>query len=221
MKQFITIIKADLRKILRDKTMLFFLFMPLILLLVFRLGVPPLLNIFPEYDEFLPYVMMFAAAQSAIMFGFVTAFIMLDEKDENVISVIRILPIGSNKFILMRMLFASVMSFLGALIMLLFSGVIYLGFTMAVLLALQYALVAPIIILIVTTFAKNKIEGMAVFKLVDLFLLVPILSFLVDGFFQFLFSIIPLFWTYHSYLKMVQNEFYLLYYSVGFLIELL
>ncbi len=65
--------------------------------------------------------------------------------------------------------------------------VIFISFT--------FALLAPVIALAIVTFSGNKVEAMAVFKGIDLFVLLPLLGFFIAGPWKFVFSIIPHFWT--------------------------
>src|SRR5687767_10232893 len=149
MNQLIQLTLADLRRIFRDKTLLLFLFTPVFLILFVRFFVPYLTNLYPVVADYHAYIMMFASAQTAIMFGFISSFIILDEKDENVLQVIRILPITSAYFIFFRLIFAALFSFGGAFAMMLLSGISFPGYTHAFFLSLQYALTAPFITLIV------------------------------------------------------------------------
>lgn len=199
MKKIITLINSDLRQIFRDKTLTVFLFAPLILIVFVRLFVPYITEQYPIIQEYHPMIMMFAGIQTAIMFGFIISFIILDEKDENVLQVIRVLPISPFYFILYRLLFATTFSTFGAFLMINLSGIAYPGLTNSILLSIQYGLTAPFITLIIATFAKNKVEGMAFFKGVDLILLLPMLSFFVVGNIKYVFSIIPAFWTYNLF----------------------
>jgi hypothetical protein len=164
-----------------------------------RFFVPHLTINYPVVADYHAMIMMFAGIQTAIMFGFITSFIILDEKDENVLQVIRILPISPFYFIVYRLLFATVFSTLGAFLMINLGGIAYPGLLNSLLLSIQYGLTAPFITLIVATYANNKIEGMAFFKGVDLVLLLPILSFFLAGYVEFIFAVIPAFWTYHLY----------------------
>ncbi|WP_276980074.1 hypothetical protein, partial [Flavobacterium filum] len=191
MKKIITLINSDLRQIFRDKTLTVFLFAPLILIVFVRLFVPYMTEHYPVIHEYHPMIMMFAGIQTAIMFGFIISFIILDEKDENVLQVIRVLPISPFYFILYRLLFATTFSTLGSFLMINLSGIAYPGLANSILLSIQYGLTAPFITLIIATFARNKVEGMAFFKGVDLILLLPMLSFFVAGNIRYIFSIIP------------------------------
>lgn len=218
MKKIITLINSDLRQIFRDKTLTVFLFAPLILIVFVRLFVPYITEQYPIIQEYHHMIMMFAGIQTAIMFGFIISFIILDEKDENVLQVIRILPISPFYFILYRLLFATTFSTLGAFLMINLSGIAYPGLTNSILLSIQYGLTAPFITLIIATFAKNKVEGMAFFKGVDLILLLPMLSFFVLGEIKYVFSIIPAFWTYNLFNASISNGDTIFFFVIGLII---
>ena len=221
MKKISTLIQGDLRQIFRDKTLTFFVFAPLILIVFVRNFVPYITLQYPFLQAYHPLIMMFAGIQTAIMFGFITSFIILDEKDENVLQVIRVLPISPFYFILYRLTFATFFSGLGAFLMLYLGGMAYPGLFHSLLLSLQYGLIAPFITLLIATFAKNKVEGMAYFKGVDLLLLLPILSFFVPENFNYLFSVIPSFWTYQLYQASITKEHVILFFGLGLLVYLL
>ena len=161
MKKILSLIHSDIRQIFRDKTLTFFLVAPMLLIVFVRFFVPFIAKQYPMVQQYHPMLMMFASIQTAIMFGFIVSFIILDEKDENVLQVIRVLPISPFYFILYRLLFATTFSTLGAFLMINLSGIAYPGFTNSILLSIQYGLTAPFITLIISTFAKDKIEGMA------------------------------------------------------------
>jgi hypothetical protein len=196
MKKLLTLILGDLRQIARDKTLFFFLLGPVFLILYVKLFVPFITDKYPVLVNYHPMIMMFGSIQTAIMFGFVTSFIILEEKDENVLQVIRVLPISPLYFIVYRLSFACLFSTLGAFMMIHLGGIAYPGVTNAILLSIQYGLTAPLITLIISTYANNKVEGMAYFKGVDLILLLPMLTFFISGSLKYLFYIIPAYWTY-------------------------
>ena len=218
MKKTLSLIKADLRQIFRDKTLTVFLFGPIVIIVLLKLFVPLITAQYPIIKSYHPIIMMFAGIQTAISFGFIISFIILDEKDENVFQVIRVLPISPFYFILYRLLFATVFSSFGAFLMINLSGIVYPGLINSVLLSVQYGLTAPFITLIIATYAKNKIEGMAFLKGVDLILLLPLLSFIIDGNFTYIFSIIPAFWTYSLFRVSIYGGNILAFFSIGLIV---
>lgn len=198
MLRILRLIQNDIRHIVRDRMLKFFLFMPILIILAVTYGVPPIVDLYPFIAEYQLYIMMSAGLQTAIMFGFVYSFLILEEKDEKVLQAIRILPISTFSFVLIRMLFATVLSFVGAFVTIYFCGLAYPGLLNTFLLSVLYGLSAPAMALIVATFANNKVEGMAWFKGVNLVVILPILPFFLP-ITKYLFMWVPTYWTYHFY----------------------
>ena len=221
MNRIANLIRGDLTLVFRDRMLSLFLFAPLVLILFVRLAVPYLTAVYPVVEAYHSYIMMFAGIQTAILFGFITSFMILEEKDEHVIEVIRVLPVSTSFFILYRLLFSTFFSFLGAFLMISFGSIAYPGPFITILLSLQYGLVAPFITLIVGTFAQNKIEGMAWFKGINLLLILPVLSFFLTGFVKYLFALIPVFWTYLLYKSALANGHIGLVFAAGMVIYLI
>jgi fluoroquinolone transport system permease protein len=206
MKKLITLIYTDLKLIFRDHTLVFFMLMPVLLILLVRYFVPYHTIQFPVVAEYHTLIMASGSLQTAIMFGFITSFIILDEKDENVLQVIKVLPISSLYFITYRLTFAGIFSAIGAFLMINLGGIAHPGFFNSIVLSIQYGLAAPLITLIIATYANNKVEGMALFKGVDLVLILPLLSFFIVGNLKYLLAIIPVFWTYNFYQQTMAGE---------------
>ncbi|PIE87159.1 MAG: hypothetical protein CSA03_01735 [Bacteroidetes bacterium] len=216
MKKLYTLIKNDLKLIVRDKTLLSFLLLPPVLIIAFKFLTPILVETAPILEEYRVIIGMFASIQTAIMFGFVTSFLILDEKDENVMNVIRILPISGFYFILYRLLFATVFSSIAAYAMITLSDIAHPGNLAAILLAILYGMTAPTISLAISTYAKNKVEGMAYFKGIDLLLMLPIASFFVGSSLSMVFSILPTYWVFHFYETSYNDAPAFEFFAVGF-----
>lgn len=210
----------DLKQISRDKTLAYFSLIPLLLFLLIKLGLPNIINHIPQIKDYVIYYIIFSAIQGAIMFGFVNSFIILDEKDEKIIQAIKVLPISSNFYWIYRSLFGFIISYLAAFAILYFNGVIAFSFTISILYCILYALVTPLLTLCIGTFAKNKIEGMAWFKGLDLLLLLPILTFFLPKISHYFFYWHPLFWTYQGIIN--SNLFHnFIYFSIALLLLLI
>ncbi len=63
---------------------------------------------------------------------------------------------------------------------------------------LQYALLAPLLALLVATFAQNKVEGLAQFKLYNFMLNLPALIYFLPNSFLHALAVIPTYWTFRS-----------------------
>jgi len=195
------LVRVDLKQIWLDHTMRSFILIPFFLILFVRFFVPYLTAIYPFVADYHSLIMMGAAIQTAVMFGFITAFILLEEKDEQVLQVIRVLPISPFYFILYRMTFTFSVSWLGAFATIYYGGIAYPGLILTFLLSIQYGLAGPLIAVAIVTLAQNKIEGMAYFKSINLFLLLPLATFFIEGDIRYIFAITPPYWTYTLFIK--------------------
>jgi hypothetical protein len=185
---------------------------------VVRALVPQLTVDYPMIADYHVLVMMLVGVQTSVIFGFIVAFLILEEKDEQILQVIRVLPISPSYFVLYRVLFALLFSTLSAFIVIRFSGIAFPGEFSTILLSIQYGLVAPFIALLVATFAANKVEGMAFFKGINLFLLLPIVTFFIKGIWQYAFAVIPTYWTYSFYQKSMGATIDWSWYIIGLLV---
>jgi len=111
MRRILTYSRNDIRLIFRDPILYIMLFVPLIFIGLLRIGLPALSEVFPELKS---YTMIFLGTFCLIaaMFpAFIYSFIILDEKDQDVITVFRILPISSIEFLTLRLSFITLSSF--------------------------------------------------------------------------------------------------------------
>ncbi|WP_317899803.1 hypothetical protein [Aurantibacillus circumpalustris] len=218
MKKIILLTLNDFKHVFRDRMLIIFLFVPVLLICFAKYFIPYITDICPAVRQFHPQIMMMGCIQTSVMFGFITGFIILEEKDENVLQAIRVLPISAGYFILYRFLFASFFSFSGAYSMILLVDLAWPGYWNGFLLALQYGLAAPFISLIISTYAKNKVEGLALFKGINLLIIIPILGFIFPGTWRYFLSFIPMFWTYKLYDDAVNNLSTLVTFLMGLLV---
>ena len=65
-----------------------------------------------------------------------------------------------------------------------------------VLSALLFALITPIVTMVMASFAQNKVEGLAIFKVLNLGLLLPILGLFLTPPFNYFFGLIPVYWSF-------------------------
>lgn len=206
MNKLINLVSSDIRQIVRDRTLLSFLFFPIIVLVLLRWGLPPLTERYPILAEYHDIILMFSGMQSAVLFGFIVSFLMVDEKDEQVMDVIRVLPITARFFLFYRLSFASLIAALMALGILLGGGLVHPSIGASTCIAVLFGLTASLITLTIATFANNKIEGMALFKIIDLILMMPLLAFFLEEPIRYLFGIIPVFWTYALLEQSIEGE---------------
>ena len=196
MQKIIQLSLTDFRQILREQLLwVMFIIAPSMQFLVAHWLAPFLIERFPVLDGYQSLIVGVLTIQVVTGIGFVIAMMLLDEKDEDVLTAVRVLPLGPEVFLAYRLLAATVVAFLFAFVMLYFSQLIMISIVQAVTAAGLFALLGPIIALFMSTFSDNKVEGLAVFKGLNLVLLVPIASFFVPEGWSYFFGLIPDFWS--------------------------
>ncbi|MDO1447730.1 hypothetical protein Q0590_15775 [Rhodocytophaga aerolata] len=216
MNYLISLSISDLRSTFRDPVFKVLLFFPFMSFTLIRWGLPAILNNFPVIQPYSQVILMWACLQSAIMFGFIYGFLFLEEKEENIWQVIRILPVKPLNLVLSRMLFGLGISSLVNFFLLHYGQIVSLTLVKEWLLAFQFSLAAPLIALLLGAFSQNRIEGLAQMKIINLLLILPALIYFVPSPWMHLAAVIPTYWSYRS-LEMAENTpQFLLYLSSGF-----
>ena len=164
----------DLRNIVRDKFLVFGMFIyPIMIILFARILVHLITPRIGDSIEILnessfPLFFMLFSLFIPIIFGFIAAFLLLDERDEHLLTVLKVMPISRTSFLAYRMFFMSLFSFIVLLFFPPLSGLVDnfpFNYTAYLPVAVLYSLFAPLLSLFVTSFAKNKVQAFAIFKI--------------------------------------------------------
>ena len=203
----------DLRNIIRDRMFVFLFFAyPVMLVLISRIIVhliaPRIGDVFSLAENFSVLFMFFTIAIPMI-YSFLVAFLILDERDEHLLTVLRVMPISRNSYLIYRMFFLSLFAFIVLLLFPPLSGLV--NFTLSSYLAyipvaVLFALFTPFLSLLVSSFATNKVQAFAIFKISGTVFMLPIFAFLLNlGNIKYIFSPIPNFWSIMALDTVVQN----------------
>jgi len=196
----------DIKNITRDKFLVYsaiiFPIMFIVISQIFRLwivpGLPNELQFLPELTFYKGFFMI-SVTMLPIVYGFIAAFLILDEKDEHLLTVLRVMPISRNTYLIYRMLVLSIFSFIILLIYPALSGFLvefpYFSYIEYISIAMQFALLTPLSALMVTAFASNKVQAFAIFKISGTIYFVPLFSFFIGNNFKYLFGPAPNFWA--------------------------
>lgn len=221
MNKISALIKTDLINIFRDKTLSILFFVPVLLFILIRFGLPELVGIFPVLSAYSWLILAGFCAITAIFPAFMIAFIMLDERDEKVLAVIRVMPISAHLFVFYRMAFIVGFSFIFSFFLIIATGIVSVSVLSALLLSLLYALTSPVAALGVVCFARNKIEGVTLFKGINFIFMLPVISFFIDSSYRYFFGIIPNFWTYQLFFDISNGQTGTMPFLTGFAVHLL
>jgi hypothetical protein len=191
----------DFKNIIRDRLLISLAILYPILLITFsqilvQFIAPNLKESIPLVDHFTFFFMLFITV-IPILYGFIASFLILDEKDEHLLTVLRVMPISRNTYLLYRMLFLSIFSFIVLLLFPPLSGLIrntHFSYIEYIPIALLFTLLTPFSAMLVSSFATNKVQAFAIFKISGTIYMLPLFIFLVPDNLKYIFSPFPNFW---------------------------
>jgi fluoroquinolone transport system permease protein len=195
----LSIVRTDLKNILRDPALLMLCFAPLLMLAVLRFGYPALYAYWPEIATYRNLILALFCIVGSLMPGLAMAFAMLDEKDQDLQVVLQILPVSFPRITFYRVLVIYIFGFLTTLLFLNFSGISHFTILEQLLLAILTSATAPILAMIPAFLASNKIEGTTLSKMLNFLFMLPIPAFLFPGTWSWFMMILPPWWIYFSF----------------------
>ena len=193
----------DFKNIIRDKFLVYAaIAMPLMVIIISRIILhwiaPTLRDTVPLAGNYSMIFMLFAT-MIPLVYGFIVAFLILDERDEHLLTVLRVMPISRNSYLIYRMLFLSIFSFIVMLLFPPLSGLLentQFSYMQYIPIALLFTLLTPFSALMVSSFATNKVQAFAIFKISGTVFLIPLFIFLITDNLKYIFSPIPNFWAF-------------------------
>lgn len=207
----------DVRNIFRDPSLVLLFIIPFLFLFILRYGIPLIEKELPEVQGYYSLIVAVFCAITVVFPAFIISFIMLDEREENLIMVYKVLPISPSIFILYRISFMLVFGILFSFTILYFSGLAEISIIQAILISVEFSLMAPVTALTILSFAQNKIAGMTFFKLMMIVLVVPAIGMIMYSPWKVLMGVIPMYWTYQSLAVVDHPGIFTLNYTVSIL----
>ncbi|MBT2291196.1 hypothetical protein J7E73_19035 [Paenibacillus albidus] len=199
MNKYRSLLVNDIRHAVLDPVLMVGILAPLALLLVSRFGFPPAaewLQASYSFDirGYSSVIAIFLVATIPMLTGMMTGLLMLDERDENMISYYAVTPLMRRGYMVYRLLLPSLLCILFSTLYLIFSGRSELqGESIYVLVLL--AVEAPLFALFLAAFAANKVEGLALAKISGLLIAGPVAVHFVPEPWQFLGAWLPTYWV--------------------------
>lgn len=217
MKKYLVMLKYEFKNMLRDSTSVFMIAYPFLMLFVLGFLVPKII----ENTEAnavritLLITLTMALAVGAYISGALLGFALIENKDEHTLSSIAVTPMQLSGYLIFKVVYFLVLSFLSNLILLgglkLFASKAYvievgtatislldnLTWLHIIVFSAVNSLFLPALALLFASFAKNKIEGFALVKGGGLIIVLPVLSLLTvfQDAKQYLLGILPNFWS--------------------------
>jgi fluoroquinolone transport system permease protein len=213
-----TVVKNELRSIVRDPMYIFFAIYPFIFGAVGYFLIP-----YMEENTTTPWpqvVAMFMILMTGFVYGAITAFTLLDDKDDNVLMSLKITPIDVRLYVLVKLVVTYIFGLIATLILVFATGFLEGSTTLTIIvISMVSALQGPIITLIVNSFSDNKVEGFVYMKMSGLMLIVPALAFFYQAWQEVFFVIAPGFWSSRliqiELLPQIETNFTFIVYVIG------
>lgn len=194
------LIKADFRNILRDPTLLAAALAPFLILAVVTAGIPWItafvlnrwgLDITPHHR----IIQIFFTLIIALVYGIISAFIILEERDESILSYIRITPFSMKGYLFYRVGFAYI-STMGAVLLLTTALLITGAYSLfdSLYLLLVVPLESVLLTLTVVSFARDKVEGLAISKMTGVIPFAAVGMFYLKSVWQYPLLLLPPAW---------------------------
>lgn len=226
MNKILSLLRSDMKNILRDPILAFVILTPFIAALASRWGLPYLTDLLETHLSFdlTAYYVLIASIlimTTPMMFGFVTGFLLLDERDEQILNFIAITPLSKKGYLLYRFTFPLAASFVLSIIVLLISNLVQFELFKIIPISFLAALQAPMLALILAAFASNKVEGLALFKGVNMMYAVgPVGGYLISAKWHLLLGVFPPYWVTRAFMASYQNPVqYSLYIICGLIVH--
>lgn len=201
MNAFISVTRRFFAQIWSDVMLAALICVPLVMGMAFRFGVPALeaclCGRFAVDGILAPYYPVFdllLSIMTPMMFTAAGAMVILDEADAGIARAIAVTPVGRNGYLASRIGVPALLSMGYCVGVLAVFRLTDLDVVRIVLLALCSGALGVVVALLITSFAKNKVEGMALSKLSGLFVLGLPAAILVPAPFKYLAGILPTLW---------------------------
>lgn len=198
--QITELIRADFRNILRDPTLLTAAFAPFLLLFVVIAGIPWATTYAVDrwsvdLTAHHRIIQIFFTLIVSLVYGIISAFIILEERDEEILSYIRITPLSMKGYLLYRIGFAY-FSTMGAVLVLTTALRVTNAFSLfdSIYLFAVVPLESILLTLVVTTFARDKVEGLAIAKIAGILPFAAVGAFYLGSAWKLLLLIVPPAW---------------------------
>lgn len=161
--------KNDIKQIMRDPIMAIMMVAPLFMIVLFKLLIVFLIPfIFTQFGfdvtPYSQYVLAFVLLISSGMLGIVTGFMMMDERDGNIAELMSVTPLGRSGYLINRLSFASVLSFIYCISSCYVLNLVELPLLTVSFLSLLSAIYSSIIGLLIFSGADDKVKGLTFAK---------------------------------------------------------
>lgn len=206
----IKLISNQIKRIGRDNMLLLLLVYPALLAVVGKFLIPFLRGVFIENFDLMdhyPALLVFFIIANPYIYGALAAFTLLDEREENVLQAIRVTPLTLPRYLGAKVFFFVIVSIVSGMFITWFLDLVTISFGESFIINTLIAMSAPFSMVLINSFANNRLEGFALVKGTSLMIVLPLLAFYVPEKWHLLIGIIPGYWPAMSVNKLANPAF--------------
>ncbi len=224
---WLTLLKSEGRRIIREPFLFFVLLAPFLLGIVIRVALPAIsVKLATKFDltYYYPLVIALFVLTPTLYNGMVMAFQVLEEKDEQILLAVAVTPFNLRRYFVFRTLLYTLISIPVIVIVHELIGLTTMRLSQLWAIALLTSLNTPLIALFVSTYAKNQIEGFALIKGIGMVILVPLAMFFVPDYWHLFSGFLPSYWPIIAFFTAVKADgsqlFFWLAIAAGLVVQL-
>jgi fluoroquinolone transport system permease protein len=227
MGNFLKLSLNQTKRIGKDNMMLALSVYPIILALVGRFLVPYLRGAFiHQFDlmDHYPTIVTFLMLANPYIYGALAAFMLLDEREENVLQALRVSPLSLDRYLLAKVSFFILLSLVSGVAIVNIADLMPLNLGIILLVNLILTLGAPFNMILINAFAKNRVEGFAIVKGTGMLIMLPLLVFYIPKQFHVIAALVPGYWPAMALYKSITPQvsaFPVWFYLVGGILYML
>ncbi len=200
----LSLMLADARNVSRDGLLAFLIASPLLIALIFRFAIPDdaalaqIVGSYPQLETLVnargPVLMSIVVSMSSGLIGAVYGLLLVDERDERTLTVLRVMPVSFAHYLIARLATPCLLSMLTTIAAYPLAGLAPLPLATVAIVALAGATTVPVVTLIIVSFAANKVVALTIMRVVNALLALPILAYFATPLQEMLAWPVPSFW---------------------------
>ncbi|MCL6610559.1 MAG: hypothetical protein K6T66_03345 [Peptococcaceae bacterium] len=191
----------DLRMVSRDSLLLYMVLLPWLLVLLLRLITPDITaRLASGYDfrlePYYPLILsFFIVLQMPMVFGVVFGLLMLDDRDDGILTALQATPASALSYLYYRISAAIILSVVFILVSLPLTGLTPPSLLPRVApVAPVSGLLSMVLAVFLAAFSGNKVEGLALMKGFGILMLGPLAGYFIPSGWQPVLGVLPSFW---------------------------
>ncbi|SES05884.1 fluoroquinolone transport system permease protein [Gracilibacillus ureilyticus] len=205
---------GDIKNMQREPLLLFALFGILLLATVIRYGLPELDDIFNHFTAFslqphFQIITGISLLMAPLMVGMLYGLIILDERDEGLLVYFSVTPITKTGYLLARITAPVIVTFFMSYLFILVQGIAIWDWATFLPISILLSLQAPIVTILLASLASNKVEGLALIKVINLMLFAPLIDYIFSHPTAKFVMIFPLYWPVQAFMQIGKEPFWL------------